>query len=293
MNEKTDTENVSNSDTGFKFAGISENKEETKAADAVAESKSTDVTADNADAVLDVMTTGVEAEQPESKPDEGTSAEGSGEEAPKLPAWMAQLPEDLRNDKALSQFTKMGDLAKAYKELALKKDNEIVMPGENAKPEEVEAFYQKLGKPEKAEGYKIEGDKADAFKALAYKINLTQNQASSLFSELNKAGQMLRNSYEQKLKTDYANTNNALKAEYGNEYGNKMKLLQKGLQTYGGKEVVQKLYNAGLSYDSDIVHLFIKLGEQAQEAGSVLKGNAGSSTYKSNRDGGMFNFKGL
>ena len=89
-----------------------------------------------------------------------------------------------------------------------------------------------------------------------------------------------------------AQTEEALKKEYGASYGEKMQLVNRGLNAFGGKSVAQKLVTSGLAYDPDVVRMFIKLGEISSEAGaSNRSGNRHATEYKSLSDGGTFTFK--
>ena len=237
-----------------------------------------------------VMGLASEETEPEAKPEEGKKTEGEKtDDAKKIPAWISQLPESMRSDEAFTAFEKIGDLAKAWKELADKGDG---IPTKDAKPEELEAFYEKLGKPKTAEEYKLEGEGLDAYKAICFKSNLTQEQAAALKSEFENIGKSLENRARDSMKQNYANTDRELRNEYGNAYGERMQTLAKGLQTWGGKSVQEKLFKAGLSFDSDIVHMFIKLGDLAKESEASNKQGTGS-TYRSNSEGGRFQFKGL
>lgn len=251
---------------------------------------------DNAESPVDLkaMTEGVSNTTPDATPEakaEGNKAEGNVNEAPvKRPAWMAQLPEDLREDEAFTSFEKLGDFAKAYKE-AVKKEG-IKAPGKDATPEELAAFYKAIGKPETAEDYKLEGTDLDAFKEMAFGSNLTQSQAESVLKALKARADAAANTAKENMARMYNETNAALKTEYGNSYTEKMKSLNRGLLTFGGKNIQQKLMQAGLSYDPDIVHMFIRLGELSSEAGGNMQSSTGDA-YKTNAAGGQFSFSGL
>lgn len=70
--------------------------------------------------------------------------------------------------------------------------NAVRIPGKDATPEEREAFLNKLGRPEKVDGYQFtppkdmpeglpyDGDRAKAFAGVAHKLGITQEQAAGL-----------------------------------------------------------------------------------------------------------------
>ena len=240
-------------------------------------------------------------EQPGSKPSDKTGDAGQGKSAndngksgeAQHPAWMSQIG-DITKDAAkadkLSKFEKISDLANAYMELEGKQGNALVKPGENASDEEREAFYKALGKPESADKYGIEGEEAKMFRDMAYENNLTDDQAKAIYAKLKEIGEnalaQQKIAYEQQAKE----TQNALLAEYGKDYQTKIEMLKRGVNNYGGQAVAEKLQNAGLLADKDIVKMFILLGEQSSEAGAQGKTQGKADEYKSIQNGGHLSF---
>lgn len=91
------------------------------------------------------------------------------------------------------KYKSVGELAKAYVHLnrAFSKkqpniDNMVELPQEGAEQEKIDAFYNKLGRPEKPEGYsvpKVEGlsdELVGEFTKLAHGLGLTDKQFKSL-----------------------------------------------------------------------------------------------------------------
>lgn len=252
------------------------------------------------DTLTDVLS-GI-ADEPETEPkadkepDEGTK-DNSEPEQPELPKWTAQLPEDMRKDaellKQLGKFEKLGDLAKSYSELEKKLGTSLTKPAEGASPEEVESFYQKLGKPSTADGYTMKGEEAKEFRELAFNNNLTAEQAESLYKAITAKAQTVMQSQKAKLAEAAANMETALKKEYGNQYGEKVKMLKKAVSQNGGNALGNKLKASGLLFDPVMVKLLISYGEMTSEAGTFSKGNSAGEAYKSIADGGTMKFKGL
>lgn len=249
--------------------------------------------------ISDIMTSMAGKAEPEEKAvtsEESEGEEESGEDKADLPAWTSQLPEELRSNtdvmKQLTKFGKIGDLAKSYSELEKKLGSSLVKPGENSSDEEKEAFYRKLGKPESAAGYEIE-DKDGILKELAFKHNLTNEQAKALFTELNALGQKQIEDSAKAVIQQAADTEKSLRDEYGNKYETKLEMLKRGVQAYGGPQLAKALQDAGLLANEIIVRHFIKLGEMNAEAGTFNKGEAAPEKYKSTAEGGTFTFKGL
>jgi hypothetical protein len=134
---------------------------------------------------------------------------------------LSQLPENLRSHEALTGFNTAGDIANAYIETRGKaaetegkvKDFEgklteattkygdlekklagaVIKPGENAKPEEIQAYRKAMGVPDKPEEYEF--DKAEGqedspqliewFKGAAHRLGLPKDVAKGLRNEYN------------------------------------------------------------------------------------------------------------
>ncbi|HEY9791441.1 MAG TPA: hypothetical protein V6D22_13640 [Candidatus Obscuribacterales bacterium] len=82
--------------------------------------------------------------------------------APAMPAFMDIVPADLREEQFVKDFAKAENpfdaLFKGYKgaqELIGRKSNAVEIPGENATPEQVQAYRKAVGVPETPDGYKF------------------------------------------------------------------------------------------------------------------------------------------
>lgn len=236
--------------------------------------------------------------QPEAKPgNSGDKAEGSGngqQQGTEAPAWTSQLNDELRNNadvmKQLGKFAKISDLAKSYSELETKLGNTIVKPGKDASAEEIDNFYKQLGKPASADKYSITDEGSQAYKELAYKYNLNDDQAKGIYEAFKEIGKNAMAQQQAKIAATAKATDDALRAEYGNNYEAKIKMLQRGVNTYGGKALGEKLQASGLLFDPDVVKMFIGLGEQAAEAGTAVKTAPGEKGYVPTSEGGQFSW---
>mgnify|MGYP001467925545 CR=1 FL=1 len=116
---------------------------------------------------------------------------------PTVPTWTEQLSADLKGNKELTKYEKISDLGKAFVELKGKTEGMVKIPGEKATPEELSAFRQAMGIPDKPEGYELkkpdkmpEGMQYDEtleskFKETANKLGLTQVQVKGIFEMFN------------------------------------------------------------------------------------------------------------
>ena len=209
------------------------------------------------------------------------------------PAWLSQIGDITKDEAAaekLSKFAKLSDFAKSYLELEAKAGNSIVKPADDASDDEKDAFYKALGKPESADKYSVKGEGSEAFRELAYKNNLTDEQAVAIYKSLEDMGHQLQAQQEANFQQQAKQTQADLVAEYGKDYQVKIEMLKRGLKTYGGESLGAKLTKAGLLADKEVVKLFILLGEQSAEAGSPTNTKGKADNYKSIEDGGHFSF---
>src|SRR5262245_22827259 len=80
---------------------------------------------------------------------------GPGDSNPNA-TFIATLPEDLRANPEFKDFKGVGDLAKSYVERGkLVGMEKLALPKDDAAPADWDPVFKRLGRPEKAEGYKF------------------------------------------------------------------------------------------------------------------------------------------
>jgi hypothetical protein len=128
--------------------------------------------------------------------------------------WLSQVSEDLRGNEAFTSYATISDFAKGHLEkvseldgkvkeadgritdLNARLENAVTIPGENATEAERKAFYQKVGVPDKPEGYEFDADNIEAttdkmFRELMLNSNIPKSSAKSVrkaFADLIKQG---------------------------------------------------------------------------------------------------------
>jgi hypothetical protein len=226
---------------------------------------------------------------------EGDKAAGETGEPVKLAPWAEQLPPELKGNPEtaakLAGFLKIGDMAKAYIELAGKAAG-VTIPGKDAAPEAVAEFWEKAGKPKTADVYSFAKDKdhgGETFAQAAFAANLTEAQASALFKRMNEIGAERARAFKEAQQRQVAETTAALEKEYGGKYAENIELLKRGLAG-AGPNVAKLLAGAGLNGNPEIVKHFIAYGKMTAESGASRGGEAGAP-LKSVFDGGTFDFK--
>ena len=126
------------------------------------------------------------------------------------------------------RFTSPHALAKSYVSLErqLSNGNKVAVPGDNATPEEWDAFFAKTGRPEKPEGYELKApegipegvwsdEEAKEFATMAHKLGLSKKAANALVSwQAERLGKAYASQQEQ-AETQRNGAIAALKKEWG------------------------------------------------------------------------------
>lgn len=223
-------------------------------------------------------------------------------------AWRDQLPEDLKDHDALTNFEKLGDFANAYIELGKSKGDleqsktdlegklaqAIQIPGEDASDEDRAAFLAKLGRPENPEGYELkrpdlpEGfkyneDRENAFRKFAHDSGLTQAQASAIHSWFNE--QMLK-SYQDFASISESHLKEAeetLKKEWGDKFSENVEIAKRTAKTLdekGLKGLGEWLEKSDQGNNPLVIKLFHMIGKHVLDDKTIL-GSLGGETGKS------------
>jgi hypothetical protein len=227
--------------------------------------------------------------QPGSDPSQGSE---TGEV--KLAAWTEQVSKEIRENpelaKELEPFKKLDDLVKAHFEQKKKS----AVPGKDARPEEVAAFWKQLGHPEKPEGYSLAKEQsAGTFLAAAHAARLTDEQASSLWKETSSNQERLVAAQQAAQQAELNASLEALKKEHGEKFNQAIELFDRavGNTSAANSPLMIQLLNAGLAGNQTVIKAFIALGEAQQESGSPPSGTPPAAGLKSVTDGGWYTYE--
>ena len=183
--------------------------------------------------------------------------------------WKASLPEDIRDNQLIHNANSIESLAKtAIHAQSMIGADKLAIPGKWANDDDWNTVYTKLGKPESADGYKLElkeGTQVDKdiegwYRGLAHKAGLNDRQANTIFQEyLTKEAEIAAANAppsEEQLEIKRGEAELALKKEWGKAYDNKMKEARNVLEEFAPKDFDQLTTQEGLPLGNDPV--FIK-----------------------------------
>lgn len=201
--------------------------------------------------------------------------------------WRSSLPEDIRGEASLKDIKDVAGLAKGYVHSQRMLGSHIAMPKDDAKPEEWDAFYGKLGRPSKVEEYKFteiqlpEGHEVDKefhgkFAQVFHKLGLSNKQADQLRSEYIKE-QLSQVTARETARTAAIEAGTTkLKETWGDKFDANVTIAKEALAKFSTPELIQALDESGAGSDPRVVEAFYNIGLKMQEDPSRATGGVGS-----------------
>lgn len=189
--------------------------------------------------------------------------------------WRETFPDELKLHPSILKFKDPISLGKSYIELEKRMGSRVEMPDfEKAKPEELETFYTKWGRPEKPDAYEypklpegmnIDDGFGNSVKSLAHKLGLNKNQ----FNQLTQWGiEQSQGMYIEQQKEN-EKSQSALKAEWGFRYNDNLEKSHKALAMmtgYNDKHPFLKyLETSGMGNNPEFLKFLHEFGEKFSE----------------------------
>jgi hypothetical protein len=204
------------------------------------------------------------------------------------PAWMSQLPDDLKGNEVLTQFAKLGEMGKAFLDLQGRLERSVEIPGEGASEDQVRDFQRRLGVPETSEGYELPNldlgvetvrpEWNKEFAAAAHEAGLTKRQAEKVYGFMTGQAKSTAQQYNEARAAEQAATKKALQQEWGNDYEKNLKIANRGAASRG-KDFVNRVKAGGLDNNLTMIKMLFDYGSTISDdvepagksSGTVLK----------------------
>jgi hypothetical protein len=198
-------------------------------------------------------------------------------------------------DKAkLARFKTQNDLGKSYLELERRLGASVVLPGKNAKAEDVEAFYEKLGRPKSPDGYELDpvylpdnvtqtDPDNKEFRKIAHQIGLSKEQAKALNKWSVDSALAQAAAFRKKVKEDTQKASEDLRKEHGLNYDQKLALVKLVNNKFGDDNWIRYL-NTGPGNDPNLLRFLIKVGEAISED-TLVRGRPAPATAETREPG--------
>jgi hypothetical protein len=212
------------------------------------------------------------------------------------PAFAETLPEKIRGDAAFRDIKNLDALATGY--LNAQKligkigadPNSVVALPTGDDTDAWNGLYQKLGRPEKSEGYVLkapegrpysDGDKAfqSAILPVLHEAGLTQRQLDKIMPAWNELQARATGTLEASKTAKVGEATAALKTEWGQAYDERVKLAEDAIPHFGGEEFRDFLVESGLNNDPRLIKALAKFGAGLKEDGVLGRGDGGGGSH--------------
>lgn len=199
-------------------------------------------------------------------PGDGSAAAPNGSGNGGAPDPFAGLDTGTRDWAGKKGYKSMQDIASAALNAESLIGKSVQLPGADAKPEDWNKFYGRIGRPEKSDGYEFklpdgvpkempyDGEFASAFKPVAHQLGLTAKQAAGVHDfYVNAQGQAFGKSGEATAKA-LSDATTAMEARWGASDSEGFKTNVAG--------AARALKNLGLEDSFNRAGLLVKIGDQ-------------------------------
>ncbi len=197
--------------------------------------------------------------------------------------WRAGMKSEIRENEFFKGMDSVTALGNSALEMNERLKSSISVPGEQAKPEDWDKFYQNLGRPDKAEGYEFapvpEGLKEDEnlknwFRKMSFEAGFSKDQASKLYDGWNQyVGESLIQG-KASLDAEKATSIATLKTEWGTEYDQRQKQVDLSIDKWGGEGFRKTLLDRGLLNDIGMIRFLDNFSNLVSEDSLVTGGDS-------------------
>ncbi len=212
------------------------------------------------------------------------------------PAWMAQLPDDLKDSGTLTGFQSIGDLGRAYLDARGELDESVRMPEEEATEEEKTEFWRGLGVPEEAGYYEfddismpegLEGvdEFEDAFRDMAHRAGLLDAQARDVHRFFMESFRDAYEAEQQARREGHDQAVGELQREWGTGYERNVELALRAAHRFGGDAMTQWLEETGAGDLPEVIRAWHAVGEAIADDTTVMGSTGGSGERERMGDG--------
>jgi len=201
--------------------------------------------------------------------------------------WKGSLPDDLKDSASIKDIKSVPDLVKklvgAEKLVGAKG---IIKPAKDAAPEEWDKYYNAIGRPEKADGYKVPTDNMpegialddtllEGFKTEVHKLGLTDQQYAALVRYQATMVATQQQAYQQQVEQQQLADKQLLQKEWGPAFEQNMRLAQAGAKFAGGEQLEELLAKHG--NDPVLIKALHKIGREISE--DEIKGGGHNQSF--------------
>lgn len=191
--------------------------------------------------------------------------------------WKEAISQEYRSNPNIEKFTELDALAKSYiNAVSMIGTDKIPLPGKSATDEQWNEVYNKLGRPESADKYKLEF-KTDVapvdenvikgFAQNAHKLGLNNKQAQGILEFYKSTLEGSAKEMSVNMETAQADATNSLRSEWGRAYDDNLRKAADVAQTYLEPELLDTQLRDGsrLGDNPKIIKAFANIANLLSE----------------------------
>lgn len=223
---------------------------------------------------------------------------GAGTGQNEAPAWLAQLPADLKANETFTPYKTLGDFAKAHletagkvkeldgkvgkvTELETKLSSAIFKPDDKATPEQWNEYYKALGRPEKPTEYEFpvtEGIQRDPkfvewAQQTFHEIGLPKDMAAKVAAQYDAFTLAMEKANNEAVVKAKADAETAIKAELGAQYPVAVELTTRMLGKYLKPEEKAFFDETGMGNHPVLIRMLFDFAKKTGEDMGVRSAN--------------------
>jgi hypothetical protein len=170
-------------------------------------------------------------------------------------SWKSSISEEYRKNPNIEKFTEIDALAKSYiNAVSMIGTDKIPLPAKNATDEQWNEVYNKLGRPESADKYKLElktevapvdENVIKGFADSAYKLGLNNKQAQGILEYYKQTLESSAKDMSVTMESAQANAANELRKEWGKSYDENLQKASSIAKTYLGDNILNSQLRDG------------------------------------------------
>ena len=188
--------------------------------------------------------------------------------------WQTQyLSEDLQGNDTLSKFKNVSSLGNSYVELQKLVGSRVKVPTDDSTEEDVNSFYNQIGRPESPEKYSIDlpsdsypQEVIQSFLKEAHASGLTNKQAQSainFYNTIETDGQINSDAAMQQAKVD---AESALKKEWGpSEYAKELAVSRRAFNRFADDDLKAFVNETGVTNNVAMIKFLNRIGKAFSE----------------------------
>ena len=233
-------------------------------------------------------------------PDQVNQGGDQGNQNQQVPGWISGLPDDLKGNETFKQYKTVGDFAKAHietatkaKELEGKLTNSIPKLSADATPDQKDAYYKAIGRPEKPDEYELPDDGKNSpemmtwAKKTFHAAGLSKETASLIGGEWNKFVGAMVQAHNDGIKAEVTEAANKLKTELGDKYDASVELASRLWKKHSDSDF-DKVFNRETNQNRfQMVRFLLKI---AKLIGEDISPKGGTERGNQDRKPGTFNY---